>query len=383
MEGSRVVVVDPEQLEPYLLAWEELAADAVETNVFYEPWMLMPALRLWGGSDEIVLVLVFAIERLNGASRERLAGIFPLQYQTYYREVPIRTLKLWQYDYCFLSTPLVGNHGAARTVRAFLEWLAVNPLNAALMEFRDIDGDGAFHNLLIEELRRSGQLACVMDSYTRPVLTRRCDGETYLHESLAKKRRKELNRLRRRLADCGRVECFELEPSHDVTAWTDDFLALEAASWKGRAGSAMKLDAASREFFTTIACESFRRGRLMMLGLYLDGRAVAMKCNFLAAPGSFSFKIAYDESLSRFSPGMQLEIENIRHFHGKPCIQWMDSCTAVEDHFMMNHLWRDRRSIETLTVATGHWSGHLVVSVLPIRQWIRRKVKGGFLGRRS
>jgi hypothetical protein len=118
----------------------------------------------------------------------------------------------------------------------------------------------------------------------------------------------------------------------------------------------------------------------MMLGLYLDGRPVAMKCNFLAAPGSFSFKIAYDEGLGRFSPGMQLEIENIRRFHAQPRIEWMDSCTAVEDHFMMNHLWRDRREIQTLTVTTGHWSGDLVLSVLPIRQWIRRKVKGRFLG---
>ncbi|HEY1374149.1 MAG TPA: GNAT family N-acetyltransferase [Candidatus Binatia bacterium] len=379
MEGSRVVIVHPEQLEPYLPAWEELAADAVETNVFYEPWMLLPALRLWGG-DEIVLVLIFSIEGVNGTSSERLAGIFPLQYQTYYREVPIRTLKLWQYDYCFLSTPLVRNQGAARTIAAFLEWLGTNPFNAALMEFHDIEGAGAFHNLLIRELRRRGQRACVMDSYTRPVLMRRRNGEVYLCESLAKKRRKELNRLRRRLADCGRVECIELEPSHDVTPWIEDFLALEAASWKGRAGSAMKLDAASREFFTTALLEAFRRGRLMMLGLYVDRRPVAMKCNFLAPPGSFAFKIAYDESLGRFSPGVQLEIENIRHFHAKPWIQWMDSCTAVEDHFMMNHLWRDRREIQTLTVTSGHWSGDLVLSVLPIRQWIRRRVKGRFLG---
>jgi len=382
VEGSRVVLVQrPEELEPYLPAWEDLAADALEKNVFYEPWMLLPALRLWGDRDDIVLVLFLTTEGINGSSRERLAGIFPLQFQTHYREVPVRTLKLWQHDYCFLSTPLVRHHGAERTVKAFLDWLAVNPFDAALMEFHDIEGDGAFHNLLIGELRRRRQRACAMDSYTRPVLTRRADGETYLSESLTKKRRKELNRLRRRLADCGRLECLELERSHDLPIWIDNFLKLEAASWKGRAGSAMKLDAASREFFTTTLLEAFGHGRLMMLGLFLDGRPIAMKCNLLAAPGSFAFKIAYDETLGRFSPGVQLEIENIRHFHRKSPIQWMDSCTAVEDHFMMNHLWRDRRNIQTLTVATGPWSGDLVLSVLPIRQWIRRNVKERFLGR--
>jgi CelD/BcsL family acetyltransferase involved in cellulose biosynthesis len=384
VENTRVVVVErPEELEGYLHAWEELAANAVEPNIFYEPWMLLPALRFWGGGKKLAFVLVFTFDGCGAAAREQLAAIFPLQYQNYYREVPARTLKLWQHDYCFLSTPLVRKRDAAKIVAAFLEWLAANQFDAALMEFRDIEGDGPFHKVLLGELRRRRQRLCVMDSFTRPVLTRRDDGDSYVRESLSKKRRKELNRLRRRLADTGPFECRELERECDVARWTEEFLALEATGWKGRVGSAMNGEAASRDYFTTVVHEAFRRGRLMMLGLYVNGRPVAMKCNFLSAPGSFSFKIAYDESLGRFSPGKQLEIENIRSFHAKPDIEWMDSCTAVEDHFMMNHLWRDRKTIQTLTVATGYLPGDLVVSVLPIRQWLRRKVNGTFLRRRA
>ena len=43
--------------------------------------------------------------------------------------------------------------------------------------------------------------------------------------------------------------------------------------------------------------------------------AVAMKCNFLSGAGSFAFKIAFDEAFARFSPGVQLEIDNVQAFH--------------------------------------------------------------------
>jgi CelD/BcsL family acetyltransferase involved in cellulose biosynthesis len=379
VQNTRVVVIEhPEELEPYVAGWQHLAADAVESNVFYEPWMLMPALRLWSGEDKLVFVLIFTADGDAPAHRERLAGFFPLRYQTYYREFPVSTLKLWQYDYCFLSTPLVHKQNVGLVVAAFLEWLGDNPYAAALMEFRDIERDGPFHRALLEQLGQR-QEVCVMDSYMRPMLTRRTDANAYLREALSKKRRKERARLRRRLSEMGRIDIIELEQGADVERWIAEFLALEAAGWKGRVGGAMKVDGASGDFFSTIAREAFSRGRLMMLGLYIDGRPAAMKCNFLATPGSFAFKIAYDETLGRFSPGVQLEIENIRRFHARRDLQWMDSCTAVENHFMMNHLWRDRKTIETVTIATGKWPGYVVVSLLPLRQRLRRTIKAAFL----
>jgi CelD/BcsL family acetyltransferase involved in cellulose biosynthesis len=376
--ATRVVVVEhPEELEPHLAAWEELAADALEINVFYEPWMLMPALRLWSGEDNLVFVLIFTADGDAPSQGERLAGFFPLHFETNYREFPVSTLQLWQYDYCFLSTPLVRKRNAGKVVAAFLEWLADNPYAAALMEFRDIECGGPFHRVLLEQIG-DRQEVCVMDSFMRPVLTRRVDANAYLRDALSKKRRKERARLRRRLSEMGRIDSIELEQDADLDRWIAEFLALEAAGWKGRLGSAMKLDEASCDFFSTILRDAFSRGRLMMLGIYIDGRPAAMKCNFLAPPGSFAFKIAYDESLGRFSPGVQLEIDNIRSFHARPALEWMDSCTAIEDHFMMNHLWRDRKSIQTMTIATGKWAGYLVVSLLPLRQRLRSKIKASF-----
>ena len=53
----------------------------------------------------------------------------------------------------------------------------------------------------------------------------------------------------------------------------------------------------------------------MMLALCLDDEPVALKLNLLCPGGGHTFKIAYDERLEKFSPGVLLELENIRRMH--------------------------------------------------------------------
>jgi len=48
---SIIAVEDFAQLEEHLPAWEDLALAAIEPNVFYESWMLLPALRAYGGGQ--------------------------------------------------------------------------------------------------------------------------------------------------------------------------------------------------------------------------------------------------------------------------------------------------------------------------------------------
>src|SRR5262245_33423617 len=55
-----VVVTEPAALESYLPALGDLAANAIEPNVFYEPWILMPSLNAFGGGRQFLFALVFA-----------------------------------------------------------------------------------------------------------------------------------------------------------------------------------------------------------------------------------------------------------------------------------------------------------------------------------
>jgi hypothetical protein len=210
-------------------------------------------------------------------------------------------------------------------------------------------------------------------SFLRALFRPGSDAESDQRSVMHPAKFRELKRHERRLADAGPLEYRSLEPGDDVDAWIEDFLQLEAISWKGRAGRALARDAADREYFVTVAREAFRRGKLMMLALHRNGRAIAHKCNFVSGQGSFAFKIAFDEEHARHSPGVLLELENIRRLHARPEIAWMDSC-ADASHPMLDRLWPGRRTIQDVLVGTGRPLGDGFVAALPLLRWLRRKL---------
>ena len=174
-------------------------------------------------------------------------------------------------------------------------------------------------------LEDTGGRSFVSHKSTRAVLRPRADSEAFLAAALPGKSRKEFRRLERRLAESGELRYTAAQSDAEIERWVTEFLSLEAGGWKGARGSAFDCTEGSRSFFSSIAREAARRGRLMMLGLHVGERPVALKCNFLAGQGSFAFKIAYDEAYARYSPGVLLELENIRRLHeGRPLLNLVD-----------------------------------------------------------
>jgi CelD/BcsL family acetyltransferase involved in cellulose biosynthesis len=366
-----IVVEDLDALRRWTSAWENLAAHAVEPNAFYEPWMLLPAIRFLSSPTQLLFVLVVAEAPVSGQP-EILCGFFPLERSSRYHRLPLSHLRLWKHLYCYLCTPLLRKGSEHETLTAFLDWLAMDPRGSTLFEFPLVTADQPVFQSLSTVLKERERPFFLSKRETRALLRSRADGEAYLVEALPGKSRKEFRRLERRLSELGPLEY--VEPAlADVDTWTDDFLALEAKGWKGRRGTAMASTEAGRRFFTAIA----RAGpdRIMLLGLYVGGRPVALKCNLLADEGAFSFKIAFDELYGRFSPGVLLELENIRRFHARAAPGWMDSCAAPE-HFMANRLWMERRIVSTLLVGTGGVAGDLLVASLPVMRWALRSVRG-------
>lgn len=367
---SVVVVRDEASLSNYLTDWEDLAAKTIEPNPFYESWMLLPALRAFDKEKELLFVLVFAPHPSLEFGPPVLCGFFPLE-RSRFRRLPVRMLRFWQHLHCFLCTPLVRRGYGAECLGVFFDWLKTEEAGAALMEFNFVAGDGEFHQLLVDQLAERASLYFVAEQFTRALFRPASDAETYLQTNISGKRRKEQRRQEKRLGETGRLEYAELSASEEVEAWADDFLRLEAEGWKGRAGTAMSANEIEIEFFKEIVAEAFRRERLMMLATRLDGRTIASKCNFLAGPGAFAFKIAFDESFAQWSPGVHLEIENIRRSHLSVGMEWMDSC-SVADNFI-NSLWQHRRTVTTTLVATDRSPGGLLVSSLPLLRWLNRR----------
>jgi CelD/BcsL family acetyltransferase involved in cellulose biosynthesis len=378
-----VAIENSAELEPYIPAWDDLAASAIEPNSFYESWTLLPALRAYGTDQSLTVVLVFANNVPQSRGQPLLCGLFPLERRRRLAGL-VRVVSFWHYRHCYLGVPLVRAGFGRECLRVFFDWLATDRRGGTLLECWQITAEGAFYPLLVEHLREHDRSAFVAACHTRALLRNKGD-DRYLETVLSGEKRKKLRRAEERLAQTGPITYVALDPDGDIETWLADFLRLEASGWKGRQGTALSCNEVDRTFFLDVARAAFQRRQLMMLALQVAGRPVAQLCNFLAGEGSFAFKVAFDEEYARFSPGVLLELENIRRTQAAPLLRWMDSCTEA-DNTLLQLLWVDRRVIQTVLVATGPAPGPLFLALLPCLRWLRRRASAcvrWFLRRRD
>src|SRR5437870_487401 len=133
-----------EDLAGLVPEWENLAANALEPNPAYEPWMLLPALKAFGEKD-----LNFVTVHHGG----ELAGFFPLTAANRFHGLPLRTLASWRHPHCMLCVPLVRANEAAKVLAGFLQWTRAN---ASVLDLSHLIAEGAFHQALVDALNESG-----------------------------------------------------------------------------------------------------------------------------------------------------------------------------------------------------------------------------------
>ena len=321
--------------------WERLAREASEPNVFAERWFaaagihhLLPDGSLWmlgvrgGGSD--------------------LIGLLPVRIERRYGRTPIAHVQNWSHHQSFLGTPLVRRGEEEAFWTEVLKALDAAQWARGFFHMTGLVEDGPVHHGLIEAAAALGRPCPIVHHSRRALLQSVLPPKAYYEQAVRKKKRKELARLSARLRELGSVAFSRAESAEEAARCCDEFLALEAAGWKGRAGTALACDPAKEAFFRDAVAGAQAAGRLEFLRLALDDRPIAMLVNFVAPPGGFTFKIAFDEAYARFSPGVLIQIENLEVLK-RSDIAWMDSC-AVEDHPMINSLWTERRSIVRVTV---------------------------------
>lgn len=349
-----VVLRGAQAIAEIVPAWDDLAAAALEPNPFYESWMLRPAIELLGAGQDVRLVTVWA----DG----RLGALLPLQRESSYKGLPVGTLRSWRHRHCLLGTPLVRAEGAASHVAALVEWFRKA---ASVVALDYLPADGPIYRLLTK-------IALPTEGYERALFRRARDADAYLTTAVSRHDRQEVRRRERRLAERGAVAHVALRPGDAVERWIDELLELEARGWKGEQGSALACSEANRRFATEIFTAAFRRGRLQIVGLDLDGRPLARCSSILAGAGGYAFKTAYDEAFARFAPGIIVEVDRIRALHDMPDVQWMDSFTDA-GNVVLNRLWNQRVRIQGVVFATGA-PGKLALATLPLL----RRAKGWF-----
>lgn len=367
------VVETAADLGRYLDQWQSLADHALEPNVFYEPWQLRPALAAFGTEDRSVFV--FVMHRALGSDADPIPiGFFPWQRRSSFRGWPVHLLSAWQHPMALLSTPLLHPGFAHEAWSAMLAWAGTRSNAVTLFELPLLSTDGPAYQALANVLSERGCRSYQAESYHRALLV--CDGTDgigYQQRVINSGVRKELRRQRKRLAELGRLELRVLDDGGDITGWIEQFEALEHDGWKGAEATSLRSVEGHARYFKACCTEAFARQRLHMLALFLDGRPIAMKCNFLAADGAFTLKIAFDERYAKYSPGTLLELDTIVDLHTRPRIRWMDSC-AMPDHPMIDRLWGERRAIADVVIAPGGWRGAFLMALFPRLRAVKRRL---------
>lgn len=327
----------------FLAAWERLVARAAEPNPFFEPWYLVPSLEQWGASDRV---------RVKAWYHEgRLAGLIPVVRNAEYYGHAVTHAKGWLHANAFCGVPLIAAGHEDAFWQDLLAHFDTRPRRALFLHLPLIPADGPANAALDRVLAAPARAHYTVAEEHRALLAGDVSAADYLDAAMSAKKRKELRRQHNRLAEDGALAFERVEGDAGLAEWTAEFLALEAAGWKGAAGSALASAPETRALFAGALGGAAAAGRLERLALRLDGRAVAMLVNFITAPGAYSYKTAFDEDYARFSPGMLLQLENLALLQ-RPDVQWADSC-AVEGHPMIERLWRGRRRMLSRNIAIG------------------------------
>ena len=326
--------------------WDELARSASEPNPFFERWFLKPSLEAFDPQGSVSLAQL----QCDG----RLVALVPIRLSRNYYGRPVPHFSVWLHENAFCGVPLIARGFEAMFWSALLRWVDEH---AGIASFLHLPGlpEGCGPDTVLAELAcESGRPLGTVEREARALLFSELSPEDYYEQSLPNKKRKELRRQARRLGEQGSVTVERATHEAEIAPWADAFLALEAASWKGRAGSSLANSDARAQFFRDTLTGAAAQGRVEGLSIRLDGEPIAMLVTFLTPPGSFSFKTAFDERFAKYSPGVLLQKENLDLLE-RGEISWCDSC-AAPDHPMIDHFWREQRSLVSRNVAIG---GHL------------------------
>ncbi|MEM8687748.1 MAG: GNAT family N-acetyltransferase [Pseudomonadota bacterium] len=304
---------------------------------------LRPIIRHMG-SSRLPIVIATTAPQPGGA--DKLTGRFAFEKVNFRWAAPMPVLLDWQNPLFLSGAPMVlARDGAGSAFASMVQAAGEQGARAVILKEVTLNDD------MIAALESSGVAWCATDTAERAALVCGQPYDEWFSNNFSRKRRKEYRRLHNRLSETGTLVSHRFEQGEDAQPWISDFLELESSGWKGDRGTAMACDQKQRSAVTDALLGLARSGDLLFWKLSLDERPIAMlfaiKCGHSAGLG----KIAFDERLSAYSPGVLLILEATRDLLSTPGITMVDS-HAIPDHPMINNIWRDRVPIADLMLAT-------------------------------
>jgi CelD/BcsL family acetyltransferase involved in cellulose biosynthesis len=217
----------------------------------------------------------------------------------------------------------------------------------------------------------------VIETWHRAALKPLGKYKDWFETNFDQKRRKEFKRLRARLAEQGTLEIVTLAKDGNPKLFVKDLLALEAAGWKGKRGTAISAKPRLTNALYEAAIDLHAVDKLRFWSIKLNGKCIASLFAIVEGSQAWLGKIAYDEAYAKFSPGVMVILECTESFFGEPKIKLVDS-SAIPNHPMIDRIWRERIGMTSVLVAPASIPERrfqLVLRMLKFRLEFRSKLR--------
>jgi CelD/BcsL family acetyltransferase involved in cellulose biosynthesis len=350
----------------------QLYSRALIPSIAQHPAWLEPMFNELGAQHDGAVIVEVSDQTANADELIAVAAMQRLGISSGYM-FPVAAT--WDCGFLFSGLPLLDANDPERALLGLVK-AAKDKTKAEAVLFRKVPAEGPFADV-IQYLVSEGRLSAhYFDVHERAMLKTASSFDTWFKENISSKRRKEYRRLRKRLECRGVVEVTAWQTGDAVEQWVEDFLVLEAAGWKGRRGTAINCSAAQTGFFRLAMNEMAAAEKLLFWRISLSGKPIAM----LFALGSVDDgqislgKMAYDEHLSQYSPGVMVILEVTRCLLDKGFEVSVDSA-ADSEHPMIDNIWRSRLKICDVMLSAPDAS-QIPFGVLVQAEKIRRALRG-------
>lgn len=223
--------------------------------------------------------------------------------------------------------------------------------------------------LVREAARAAGHRVIALTHERATYVTTQQGWEAY-GKKLGKAFRGDIRRLRNNLQQLGELTLeFGAEHEPALAGRVDEALAIEAAGWKQRNGTAILTSPREARFYHELARWADSEGMLRLCFLRLDGRPLAMLYAFRNGDFWHLLKTGYDENYARYSAGKLLLHEILHH-----CFDTGVERIEIHGDTAAHKLrWRPQsRVLERLHIFPRNPAGTLAWLRVALRPWLKR-----------
>jgi CelD/BcsL family acetyltransferase involved in cellulose biosynthesis len=345
-EGCIVALrpLDPDA--PWLPAWRALSRRPFVENLFYDPDFALAAREGFGDGVDVILVG----DRPPEQPGLRLVAVWPCRRQRRRWGLPLRLAMGWTHGYGVFGVPLLDPDAPDRALQALLRGIGRLAGPRAMLTY--VPTDGPFADLLDAVCRTEGLAHARFWEHSRAVLdpsARAVEDRAAYLDHLSPRRRRRLRQSAQRLAPLA----FESvrDPLY-LPAALDDYIVLENAGWKGRAGTALGGTPGEVALLQASVAAFGARGRVRIDRLRRDGATLASAITYVTGARAWCLKISFSETTARDSPGALLLHRITQALIADDTLTGADSC-APPNFQLAETFWAERMPLAHCLVATS------------------------------